>query len=386
MSRALLFVDHATGVGGAEQSLLLLLEHLSRERWCTHLACPSGTLGERARPFVEDVHLCSMPRLRRNLKALGNWLGVARQLARIARQLQTDLIITNTVRATFYGVLAAGLAHIPLVWYMRDFWLSESRPKHIWLDAQLKLFLCRLAKQVIANSQATAQHLPCTPKKVRIVHNGIVVERFAHFSDESSFRSLYQIPAGARVIGMVGRLRPWKGQERFLRVFSRVCQRIHDVHALIVGGNPFGPQDDYSKYLLGVASELGVSSRVAFTDQLEDVRPALAAMDVFVHPGDPEPFGLVNIEAMAMAKPVIAFAHGALPEIVVNGETGILIPPYDEAAMAEAIVQLLEAPERRLKLGQAGLQRVQTHFTVQKMVTAFEAVLLDVLDAHSEVE
>lgn len=383
MGRALLFIDHATGLGGAEQSLLLLLERLSREHWFPHLACPPGALSERARPFAEGVHLCSMPRLRRNPKALGDWLGVARQLAQIVRQLQAALIITNTVRATFYGALAAGLTRTPLIWYMRDFWLSESRPRYVWLDAQLKLLLCQLAKQVVANSQATAQHLPCNPKKVRIVHNGIAIERFARFSDSSSFRRLYRIPAEAKVVGMVGRLRPWKGQERFLRVFSRVCLRIHEAHALIVGGNPFGTQDDYSKYLLRLASELGISGKVTFTDQLEDVRPALAVMDVFVHPGDPEPFGLVNIEAMAMAKPVIAFAHGALPEIVVDGETGILIPPYDEAAMTGAIVQLLEAPSRRLELGQAGLQRVQAHFTAQKMVTAFEAVLSDALELHS---
>ncbi len=103
-------------------------------------------------------------------------------------------------------------------------------------------------------------------------------------------------------------------------------------------------------------------------------------MDIFVHPGQPEPFGLVNIEAMAMARPVVAFAHGALPEIVVHGQTGLLVPPGDVIALANAVRTLLADPEQRRAMGCAGRERVETHFTIQRVAHEVEAALQKVLD------
>jgi glycosyltransferase involved in cell wall biosynthesis len=105
----------------------------------------------------------------------------------------------------------------------------------------------------------------------------------------------------------------------------------------------------------------------------------LSVMDVFVHPGDPEPFGLVNIEAMAMAKPVVAFAHGALPEIVVDGQTGILVPPGDEVAMAESIVGLLGDPRKRALMGRAARERVIERFTIERVVKQVSTILEEVI-------
>ena len=158
-------------------------------------------------------------------------------------------------------------------------------------------------------------------------------------------------------------------------MLARVGEAVPEAHGVIVGGNPFGEDDDYGATLRQLAQRLHIRDRVTFTGQLSDPRPALAAMDVFVHPGDPEPFGLVNVEAMAMAKPVVAFAHGALPEIVVDGETGLLVPPGDEAAMAEAILALLRDPTRRAALGRAGRSRASEQFSVTRTVHEVEAVL-----------
>ena len=91
-----------------------------------------------------------------------------------------------------------------------------------------------------------------------------------------------------------------------------------------------------------------------FTGQLADPSPAMAAIDVFVQPGAPEAFGLVNVEAMAMEKPVVGFAHGGLPEIVIPGETGLLVAPGDEISLAEAVITLFRDPGRRAELGHAG--------------------------------
>ncbi len=373
MAEPLLFLDHAPALGGAEKSLLLLLKHLDRSRWIPHLACGGGSLAEEAAALSVAVHYLPMPRLRRSPRAPVDGLFTACSIARLAREIGVALLVTNTVRAAFYGSLAACLSRIPFIWYMHDFWLSEERPHRLWADRLGKRLLCALATHAVANSRATANHLPC-PDKATVVYNGIEVNEYDPTMDGAPFRRQYGIPEEVPVIGTVGRLRPWKGQDRFLRVLARVREVVPEVWGLIVGGTPFVVPDDYPQRLRHLTAELGLGGRVVFTGHLEDVRPALAAMDIFIHPGDPEPFGLVNVEAMAMGKPVVAFAHGALPEIVVDRVTGLLVPPGDEDAMAQAVLALLQDPDWRQTLGTAGRERVQICFTSAQMVRGVNAV------------
>jgi glycosyltransferase involved in cell wall biosynthesis len=368
----LLFVDHAPALGGAEHSLLMLLQHLDRSRFAPHLACIPGSFAETAQAAGIPVHRLDLPSLRRSPRALSAWGGVARALAVCAREVQARALVANTVRAAFYAAAAARLACIPFIWHMRDFWLSETRPRHPWTDRLLKRVLCAAAAAVIANSHATAAQLPCL-RKITVVHNGIQIDRFDPTTDGSAFRRDHGIPPDIPVVGTMGRLRPWKGQDRFLRAMAHVQERVPAVHTLIIGGSPFGEVDDYVPQLHRLAQDLALP--ITFTGQLADPLPALAAIDIFVHPGDPEPFGLVNVEAMAMGKPVVAFAHGALPEIVIEDETGLLIRPYDEAAMAETIIALLYDSARRAAMGRAGRMRVEAHFTITRTVREVETVL-----------
>nr|MBC7244580.1 glycosyltransferase family 4 protein [Chloroflexota bacterium] len=378
MVHKILFLDHAPGLGGAEHSLLLILKHLNRAKWQPHLACAGGPLAEEAAQLNTSVHILAMPRLRRSPRFLFDWVEGVRDIARLVRQSGAALLYANTIRAAFYGAPAAHWAGLPFIWQMRDFWLGESRPRHLWLDAWGKRWLCAMAHHVIANSQAVAAHLPC-PHKVTVNYNGVELERFDPTMDGQPFRKQYRIPNAAPLVGMVGRLRPWKGQERFLRAMARVQAKVPEAWFVLVGGAVFDADDEYANQLRTLATNLGIAGQVVFTRHLADVRPAFAAMDVFVHPGDPEPFGLVNIEAMAMAKPVVAFAHGALPEIVTDRETGLLVPPEDESALAEAVVTLLHEPTLRKTMGLAGRSRVETYFTAQRMVQSVEEILEEAL-------
>lgn len=374
----LLFVDHAPGLGGAERSLLLLLKHLDRSRWQPHLACTGGLLAENAAALGIAVYSLPMPRLRHSPRAPVDWLRGVLAIARVARDIGAQVLIANTVRAALYTAPAARVAAAFFVWYMRDFWLSEERPRWLWVDHLGKRWLCGAAARVIANSQAVAANLPCY-KKVTVIYNGIEVEQYDPSIDGAPFRQQFGIPFQAPLVGMIGRLRPWKGQDRFLRILAQVREKVPEVWGLVVGGTPLGEEESYPALLRQLAYELGLTEQVVFTGHIEDVRPALAAIDVFVHPGDPEPFGLVNIEAMAMGKPVVTFAHGALPEIVIDGETGVLIPPRDEKAMAEVITELLHAPEWRKSLGQAGCKRVREHFALNRTTAEFMKVLEEIV-------
>ncbi|MEJ2266035.1 MAG: glycosyltransferase family 4 protein [Anaerolineales bacterium] len=362
---SILFIDHASAIGGAQRSLLLLLEYLDKHHWSPHLGCVPGSLAAHAHAAGIPTHPLRLPRLRRSPRFPLDWLAGARAIARLAHQIQAYLLVSNTVRAASYCALASRSERMPFVWHMRDFWLSETRPRWIFADALGKKILSRAASLVIANSAATARHLPHSDK-LQVVPNGIEVEKFNPSPGAArEFRNRFDIPLDSQLVGTAGRMRPWKGQERFLHMAQQVLTVAPDTHFVLVGGDPFNMDSHYERDLIRLARNLSIGDRVTFTGHLEDVRPALAAMHIFVHPGDPEPFGLVNLEAMASGKPVVAFDHGALPEIVLQGETGVLVPPEDPAHLAHAVIGLLKDPHRRTEMGQRGRQRACSHFKIQ---------------------
>ncbi len=377
--KRVLFLDHAPVLGGAERSLLLILRGLLGRGWNPLLACPPGELADRAAACGIPVHPLEYPRLRRSAIFLSNLWQVSGTLARTARAGQVGAVYANTVRTAFYGMGAARRVRLPFLWHMRDFWLSETRPSRQWSDVLGKRMLTGAARRVLANSHAVAALLPASPK-IKVIHNAIDLERFDPAMQGAPFRRLAGFPLDAAVAGMVARLRPWKGQRTFLETMDRVAAAAPRSRFLVVGGSLAGAADGYEQELRAAAAGLGLADKVYFSGQLDDVRPALAAMDVFVHCGDPEPFGLVNLEAMAMGKPVVAFHQGALPEIVVHRRTGLLVPAGDQGALAQAVLELLTDRARRLEMGKAGRQRVGDDFALERMIERIERVLREVSD------
>ena len=377
-SRDIFFIDHAAALGGAERSLLLLIKHLREGPWVSHVITVDGLLAERARDLGTPVHTVRLPRLRGSARAVPDLVHTAKQIATIGRSSPRCCLVANTTRSVAYAAWAAKRVDAPFIWYRRDFWLSESQPTWPWGDTLGKLLFCTVADAVVANSHATARHLPCRTK-VRVIHNGIEIPPHEPASEANTLRRRFGIADQAPLIGMVGRLRPWKGQARFLRVLKKVREGLPNAKGLIAGGSPLQGSDSYRDYLRSLAEQLNLQNDIVFAGHLDDPRPAYAAMDIFVHPGDPEPFGLVNIEAMAMGKPVVAFAHGAIPEIVVDGKTGILVPPDDEAAMAAVLIDLLRNRTRAIQMGLEGRRRAESHFTIEKTASEFGALLTEIL-------
>ncbi len=373
--RPILFVDHANDLGGAEQSLLLLMTFLDHSRWQPYLLAPPGKLSAEAARADIPVHTLELPRLRGSSRGLLDWWQVSSAISKTARSLGAALIHSNTVRATAYAALAARLAPLPLVWHMRDFWLSEAEPAAKWPDRMGKFIFSRMAALVLTNSQAVARHLPNSAKPT-VLYNGIDISKFdpAHVAadNRAAICNAAGFPPQAPIVGMIGRARPWKGQHIFLQMAGEINASAPDCRFLVVGGDPFQVNDDYEASLKTMCTQLGLDDRVHWTGQLADVRPALAAMDIFVHPGAPEPFGLVNTEAMAMSKPVVAFSHGALPEIVIHDETGLLAPPGDTNALAASVLRLLRDPVLCQSMGRAGRQRVDSRFRIERTVAELE--------------
>jgi glycosyltransferase involved in cell wall biosynthesis len=196
------------------------------------------------------------------------------------------------------------------------------------------------------------------------VHNGIAIP--AAPPGANGVRAELGIPTEARLVAEVGRLCAVKGQRELIEAVARLADRRPDLHALVVGDD-LEAGGRYRDELVRAANSLGVSARVLFAGYRPDVPAILDVVDVVVLPSWIEGLPIVLLEAMAHGLPVVATPVGGTPELVVDGETGLLVPPHDPERLAEAIERLLAEPELGRRLGEAGRARVRERFAEEAM-------------------
>jgi glycosyltransferase involved in cell wall biosynthesis len=353
--------NHGAVVGGGELSLLDLLRGLDRDRWAPVLAVPeAGEVATRARELDLPVHVIPLPPLRRPGPGT---VRSARALARLARAADAALIHANGTRAMAYAVAAGRLARRPTIWHVR---IAES-------DGLVDRALCAAATAVIATSRAVARRFAWAEAKVRVVPNGIDLKRFVPRPPSAALRAILGVPPSAPVVLSIGRHVPEKGYRHLVDAALPVERARAGVHWVLVGDGELRPE------LEAQARRLGLAGAMHFAGWRDDVADVLALADVFVLPSESEGFGRVLVEAMAMARPVVATAVGGVPDIVLASQTGLLVPPADPAALAGAVQALLGDPARAARLGAAGRARAESTFGLGAHVDGVERVYDEVL-------
>jgi glycosyltransferase involved in cell wall biosynthesis len=184
-----------------------------------------------------------------------------------------------------------------------------------------------------------------------------------------------ELPRDTPVVGIVGRLQPWKGQDRLLEAHAILRERGEQLHTLIVGGDSYGRSPRYAGSLPDLVSRLGLAGEVTLTGEVVDAGPYVEHMDVLVNASDPEPFGIVLLEAMARGVPVVAVDAGGPAEFVEHGRSGWLASSGEPHALADALQPLLRSAELRERVGKAGRQRYLAHFTDAALRERFFAAL-----------
>lgn len=374
----ILIVDHASIVGGTEMSLEALVTSAPHTLCHYTVAMPGfGPIVARLRKQGVSVELLRMEGwrwwvedLRQHLKFVLTLplqaISVMRWM-RLIRRVKPDLIHFNINRLV-EPVIAAWLLRIPSVMHYRDI---PSRMSHRFVLGWSGFYaLMNLADHWIANSKATERDIrPYARCPITTIPNGIDLEQFdqAARSDAADFSW-----NGYFVVAMIALLVPWKNHAGYLQLASQVCKRRSDVCFIVVGDG----DSTYVSQLKQMACELGIEQKVNFLGQVGNVPALLKQVDMLVHSMPYESFGRVFVEAMAARKPVVAFNSGGAAEIVVNGETGILVPSDDIDAMADAVCRLLDNPESRKRMGEAGRRRVETSYTLQRHV----GMVLDLYD------
>lgn len=383
--RAILYLHTTSEVGGSDVSLVRLVEGLDRARYRAYVALPSdGPLVPRLKAAGASVIvLPAMLKLtsRRGWAYLvGYVLNFPRALwalRQVIRRERIDLIHTNTIHI-LYGGPVAWLTQTPHVWHIREIVWQKG-----WLR-RLELWMARrLATRIVVTSDAVAAMfgpVGARPSTLVKVSNGIETDRY-HPGDAVALRSALRVTSAQTLVGIVCRLDIWKGVDVFIDAAALVARDRPDVRFVVVGGPVIG-LEDYAAGLRARATTRGVDSVLTWTDWTYgpgDMPDVHRAIDILVlASSQPEPFGLVVVEAMASSRPVIATAHGGPCELVVDGVTGLLVPPGDADALAAAIRTLVDDRERAHAMGAAGRLRAEAEYSSQAYLAGVHRVYDDV--------
>ena len=347
-----LHIDTArTWRGGQNQVLVTVLGLRALGHRTMLVAHPNGELRQRAREGLDLIPLA--PRMEMDLSA-------AWRLSRLLKQLKPDIVHAHDP----HGVAMAGLAlsmstqlaKPPLVASRRvDFHLRQGAMSR-WKYRQVDCFIC--ASEAI-RQMLVSDGVPAA--RTVTVHEGIDLERVASAPAAHLHEELF-LPHQAPVVGNVAALVPHKGQRHFVEAAALVVRKVPDARFVIAGEGELRPA------LERLIKERHLEKHVFLAGFRPDVLSLHKAFDIFVMSSVTEGLGTSLLDAMAAGKPIVATRTGGIPEVVVDGETGFLVPPRDDRAMAEAVVTLLKDAARSAQMGAAGLARAQSMFSAERML------------------
>ncbi len=345
-----------TGVAGAEQHLLRLLPAL-RERGVDARFVGLDVEGSDATRMYTRLAEAGVPF--EHVRCAGDVSPrMARDVVRVIRELRPDLLHTHLVHSDVYGAVAARLTHVPYLSTRHNDDRYQLGPFR-YVDRTF----ASGARKLIAISDAVRRFLVAAglpAQKFETIHYGL--DQMPSLASERTPQEA-GVPAGAPLALAIGRLIEQKDHETLLRAFALVRANAPDAMLAILGDGPLAGRTR------ALAEELGLGDAVVMPGRLE-TRDWLERADVFVHSSLWEGFGIVLLEAMLAELPIAATRVSAVPEIVVDGETGLLVDPGDVNALAAALGGLLADPARARALGAAGLARAQTQFSVSRMTDA----------------
>ena len=355
-----MFVITSMPVGGAETLLVELVRRLDRSRFLPELCCLKdlGPLGERLALEIPAHHGL----LRRKTDVSVLW-----RLAGLMRRRIDAVVTVGGGDKMFWGRLAARLAGMPVIASALH---STGWPDSVQFANRL---LAPITDAFIAvaepHGRYLAAHEGCTAAKIRVVPNGVDVERFRARPPSETLRQEFDLAAGAPVVGIVAALRPEKNHSLFLRAAVRVRRAIPDARFLIVGD---GPQ---RRELETLAQSLSISDAVRFLGTRNDVPEVLSLVDVLALCSHMEANPVSILEAMAAEKPVVATRVGSVDKAVQDGRTGCLVRPGSEEELAGRLIELLRDRVRAAAFGRAGRQHVLEHASISRTVAGYEDLL-----------
>lgn len=347
-------------IGGAEVHVGALSERLRARGHEVTVVCPKGRL------LVAELAARGLSVRTPRTTGKVDPVTLARLVGWLGRD-RAHVIHTHLSTASLLGSFAARIQGIPAVATVHGL---NTRTCFNWAHA------------IIAVSNAVKQHLVgqgMAPDRITVIHNGVDLRAMSRGDEGGAVRERWNMPAGAPVLITVGRLTPKKGHRDLLAALARLTRdpRWGELRLLIVGTGALLPA------LRREAEQRGLGERVIFAGFQREVLPFLQAADIFVLPSIQEGLSLSALEAMALGKPVVACRVGGTPEVVVDGQTGVLVSPGQPVELAAALERLLGAPEQARAMGEAGRRRARDAFDLDQMVSKIEEIYQRVIAQHA---
>lgn len=323
----------------------------------------------------EVVVACTVERFREDLESDGarvvhvaiprriqplNDLRALLALIALFRRERPDVVHTHTSKAGFLGRLAARVAGVPLILHtiheLPQNSVRSEKAKFVY--RLLERLAARWAHHLVTVSYANERQILAeritSPAKLTTIREGLELNRYEPAQPVAEVRSHFGIPPNALLVGTVARLEPAKGYNYLLEAFQIIRGARPDTWLVCAGTGH-------------LESELRArgEKQVVFTGWVDDLVSTMLAFDVFVLSSLYEGLGIVLLEAMALGRPVVSTAVGGTTDVIVDGETGYLVPSRDPQALAARVLQLLADPERRAAFGAAGRKRVESEFRAE---------------------
>lgn len=375
--KRILYLHAGAELYGADRVLLALIAGLDKTKYEAHVILPGeGELVAALQEAGAKVEILPYPILRRqyfHIKGIAEYIlayqKYAKEIAGYAKEHDIDLIHNNTA-AVLEGIYVSRKIQKPLLWHIHEIIIS---PKIIYRF--IAFCLKRYADKVICVSHAVKEHYKkiVGEERLAVIYNGVDNQAFYPEVKEEIDRArlALSIPTDAKVVGMIGRVNAWKGQDDFLDAMLPILQDHPDTYAILVGG-VFAGQEWRMENLQERIAGLSVAKQIRCLDFQADTNRLYNLMDVFVLPSIlPDPLPTVVLEAMACGKPVAAYHHGGVCEMVKEGYNGLLAKPRDRKALEGCIRTLLEDEEMVRSFGQHSLQRQKELFSKDGYIQAF---------------
>ena len=358
-------------VGGLERMLLRLLERIDRARYAPIVVAldEPGALSSELRAL--DIPL-DVVRRRPGIDPHVMW-----EMAAYVRRERVAIVHTHNATPHLYGAVAALIAR----------WPARPRPRVVHTKhgrnapgLRRKVLLngiaSALSDRVVAVGEDTRGVIVrverVSPAKVITIPNGIDLDEYRPGGDRALARARLGIPEAGLCVGCVARLSPEKDHATLLRAFAELRRRRPDARLALIGDGPTRAA------LVSLAAELGVAGAVVFAGTRSDVAELLAGLDVFAQSSLTEGLSLTLLEASAAGLPIVATRVGGNAEVVADGETGLLVPPSDPRAFADALVAVAERADR-VTMGARGRARVALRFDAAEMARRYERLYDEVL-------
>ena len=365
--KSILFIHSSAELYGSDKSLLNIIKNISRKKFRIYVLLPAeGPLSDEIRKmknvklFIFDVAILR----RKNLSIKGiikyflNFKKSYKYIKKIIKNNKIDIVYTNT-SVVFPGAIAAKHCKIKSIWHIREI------IKNSYENIVISKIVNHYADIVIANSKSTAESIRVDKKKISIVYNAV-----ADFNSnkERKKRNKY-------VVGMAGRINRWKGQKLFIEAAKKVIDNIDNIE-FVIAGSAYEGEEYITEQIKKYIKDNNLEHKIKLLGQVNDMKKFYESIDIFVLPSiQPEPFGLVIIEAMDCGLPVIATNHGGPVEIIENNVDGILVSYENSDEIADAIIRLASDKKFYKKISENGRRKKIKQFSIETMVNEITSII-----------